>query len=207
MVEGMGDDVSIKGVAQITVEPGADVPVDRLQFDEYQRQTIDETNQVGAAIVVGRAQPGDPEFAHHQKAIVCRLTEIDHPGLRVTQCTLRIAIAHRHTVADQPVKSLIVLEQGARIIMVRQLGHRLVYRRRRQRRVELYQCGPQIEYQHHLALAGTAQRAVGTEGLLVPGIDALPAQHLFQVIGKGCLNQAVFAVDVGVGHALAHQLT
>ena len=52
-------------------------------------------------------------------------------------------------------------------------------------------------------VAGAAQRAVRAEGFLVPGIDALPAQRLFQMLGEGRLNQPVFAVDVGVGHAFS----
>ena len=35
------------------------------------------------------------------------------------------------------------------------------------------------------------------EHLLIVGIDALPSEHLLQVLGKGLLNQPVFAVDVG----------
>ncbi len=51
------------------------------------------------------------------------------------------------------------------------------------------------------ALAGAPQRAGRAEGLPVPGDDAVPAQRLFAMGGEGRLDQAVFAVDVGVGHA------
>ena len=204
VVEGMGDDVLVEVIAQIAVEAGADILVDRLQFDEYQRQAIDEADQVGAAVVVGRAQPGDLEFAHRQKAIVRRLTEIDHPRLRVPELTqtraLGVAVAHRHAVADQIVEGLIVLEQGARIVMMGELDHRFVDRHLRQSRIEPFQRRPQIAHQHDFALAGPSQRTVRTEAFLIPGVDAVPTQHLFQMLGKGRLNQTVFAVDVGVSH-------
>ena len=35
------------------------------------------------------------------------------------------------------------------------------------------------------------------EGLVVPGVDAVPAEHIMQILGKGLLDQAVLAVDVG----------
>jgi hypothetical protein len=88
--------------------------------------------------------------------------------------------------------------------MMRKLDHRLVDRLLRQSRVEPFQRRPQIAHQHHLAFAGAPQRTrictSGAEAFLVPGIDAVPAQHLFQMLGKGRLNQTVFAVDVGVSH-------
>ena len=59
MVEGMGDDVLVHVVAQVAVEPGADVLVDRLQLDEDQRQAVDEADEIGAAVVVRRAQAGE----------------------------------------------------------------------------------------------------------------------------------------------------
>ena len=58
-MEGMGDDVLVHVVGEVVVEPLSDVPVDRLQLDEDQRQPVDETDQVGAAVVVGRADAGE----------------------------------------------------------------------------------------------------------------------------------------------------
>ena len=59
VVEGMGDDVLVHVVAQVAVEAGADVLVDRLQLDEDQRQAVDEADEIGAAVVVRRAQAGE----------------------------------------------------------------------------------------------------------------------------------------------------
>ena len=59
VVEGMSDDVFVKIVLQVAVEPRPDVFVNRFQLDKDQRQAIDEADEVGPAVVVGRTQPGD----------------------------------------------------------------------------------------------------------------------------------------------------
>ena len=57
-MEGMGDDVLVHVVGEVVVETLSDVLVDRLQLDEDQRQTVHETDQIGAAVVVGRTNSG-----------------------------------------------------------------------------------------------------------------------------------------------------
>ena len=52
VMEGVGDDGLVHVVGEVVVEALADVPVDRLQLDEDQRQAVDETDQIGAAVVV-----------------------------------------------------------------------------------------------------------------------------------------------------------
>ena len=85
VVEGVGDDVLVQVVAQVAVEAGADVLVDRLQLDEDQRQAVDEADQVGPAVVARGAQAGDLQLAHGKEAVVrlavrpCSVLEIDHP--------------------------------------------------------------------------------------------------------------------------------
>ena len=58
MVKGMGDDLFVQVIPQVTIEARANVFVHRFQFNEHQRQTVDETNQVRATVVAGRAQSG-----------------------------------------------------------------------------------------------------------------------------------------------------
>ena len=202
MVKGVRHHVLVHVIAQIAVKPGADVFVNRLQLDEHQRQAVDETHQVSAAVVVGRAQARELEFAHHQKTVVGRVAKVDHPGLRVAQLTLRILEAHRHAIAHQLVKGLVVLQERARKIVVRQLRHRVFDGGWRQLRVEPGQRLAQVAHQHRLALTAAPQRAGGAKALLVKGIDAVPAQLTLQVLGKRSLHQAVFTVDVGVGHGV-----
>ncbi len=104
VVEGMGDDVLVHVVAQVAVEAGADVLVDRLQLDEDQRQAVDEAHQIGAAVVVGRAQAGELQLAHRQEAVVVGVAKINHGRLRMAKLPLGTAIAYRHAVADQFVE-------------------------------------------------------------------------------------------------------
>ena len=44
-MEGVSEDVFVHIVGQVVVEALADVLMDRLQFDEDQRQAVDETDQ------------------------------------------------------------------------------------------------------------------------------------------------------------------
>ena len=196
----MGDDVVVQVVAQVAIEARPDVLVHRLQLDEHQRQAVDKAHQVGTAVVVGRAQASELEFTHHQKTVVSRVAKVDHRCLRLAQLPLRIAVADRHPIPHQFVKRLVVLQQRARKVMARQLDDGVFNGRAWQLRVEFDQRRAQVAHQHHVALAGAAQRAGGAKSFLIPGIDAVPAQHLLQMLGKGGLHQTVFAVDVGVGH-------
>ena len=107
VVKGVGDDVFVEVIAQVAVEPGADVLVNGLQLDEDQRQAVDETDEIGPAVVSRRAQAGDFQFADGNEAVVwfavrtAAVLEINHPCLCVAELALRIAIAHRHAVADE----------------------------------------------------------------------------------------------------------
>jgi hypothetical protein len=38
---------------------------------------------------------------------------------------------------------------------------------------------------------------VRPEGLVVPGVDTVLAEHIMEILSKGLLDQAVLAVDVG----------
>ena len=59
----------------------------------------------------------------------------------------------------------------------------------------------QVPHQYRLPLGCSPQRTSRTEGLLVPGVDAVPSQHLVQVLGERRLYQPVLAVDVGNCHS------
>ena len=118
VVKRMRYDVFVHVVAQIAVKAGADVFVHRLQFDEHQGQAVDETHQVGAAVVVGGAQTGELEFAHHQKAVVGGIAKVDHRRVRGAQLSLRVAVVHRNAVPNERVKVTVVLQQRARKVVV-----------------------------------------------------------------------------------------
>ena len=93
MVEGVGDDVLVQVVAQVVVEAGADVLVDRLQLDEDQRQAVDEADEIGAAVVVRRAQAGELQLAHGEEAVCARrVVEVDHARAGIAALAVRVAL-------------------------------------------------------------------------------------------------------------------
>ena len=199
-MEGMGDDVLVHVVAQVAVEAGADVLVDRLQLDEHQRQAVDEADQVGTAVVVRGAQPGDLQLAHAQKAVVLGIAEVDDSGKALPLVALGIGVGDRHAAPDIAVERLVVLKRGAAEVLTGQFLDSLVYRLCRQLGIEPLDGCAQVAGEHHRFLIQPTQRAVRSEGLLVPGVDAVPAEYVVQVFGEGLLDQAVLAVDVGEGH-------
>src|SRR6516165_118799 len=209
VVKGVGDDVFIEVIAQVAVEPGADVLVNRLQFDEDKRQSVDEADQIGPAVIARRAKASNFQFAHCDEAVIrfpvraLAVLEINHSGLGMAELALRITVAHRHAVADEFVEYLIVLEQREGEVMPREFAHCLSNGRRRQLRIEPHQRHAQVARQDHLARIGPAHGAVRSEGFVVPGIDAFPSEPLLQMLCKRRLHEPVFAVDVRVGHASA----
>src|SRR5437763_464054 len=62
--------------------------------------------------------------------------------------------------------------------------------------VQLRQGLAQLAPQHRVAFAVAAQVAGRTEGLVVPGIGALPAERVVEVVGERLLDETVLAVDV-----------
>jgi hypothetical protein len=202
-MEGLCDDVLIHVVAQVTVESGADVLVDCLQLDKHQRQTVDEADKIGAAVIVWRAQAGQFQFAHSQKPIRTRLVlEVDNASARVAEVASGIAIGDRYAIADQAIEVLIVLQHRAAEVVDRERPHCVIDRSRRQVRVESLKRGSQIAGQHRLGRILAPERAGRPKGLVVEGIDALPAERLFEVLGKGRLHQPVLAVDGGERHVI-----
>jgi hypothetical protein len=186
VVEGVGDAVLVQIVGQVVVKAGADVPIDSLQLDKDQRQAIDEAHEVGAPVVVRHAYALDFQFAHCQKAVGSSSgTEIDHLRTSVACLASGVTPLHRHTLSDVAVVLAIVLHQRAGKIHTGKLLDDLLTGRLGQSGIEPSQRCPQVAYQHHLTLASAAKRAVRPEGLLVPGVDAVPAEHIVQILGKG----------------------
>jgi len=55
MMEGMGYNVLIQIVFQVAFEAATNIFIDGLQFNEYQRQAVDETEQNGSPSLSTRA--------------------------------------------------------------------------------------------------------------------------------------------------------
>ena len=196
VMEGVGDDVLVHVVGEVVVEALADVSVDRLQLDEDQWQAVDEADQIGTAVVVRRADAGEFQLAHGKKAVrTGPVVEVDHPGAGGFPVILGVPIFDRHATAEQPVEIAVVLHHRAADVVHGQVPHGVVDGGGWQLGVQPFQCRAQIAGQHRLLGIGAAEGAIGSEGLLVPGIDAVPAEHMFKMFGKGRLSQPVLAVD------------
>ncbi len=203
VVEGMGDDVLVHIVAQIAVETGADVLVDRLQLDEDQRQSVDEADEIGAAVVVRRAQASQFQFPHGEEAVgTRRIVEIDHADAGIAALAVGVPPGNRHAIADCSREILIVLDQRAAEIMDGERPQRVGDGRRRQVGVEAFQRGAQIAGEHRFGRVLAPQSAARPEGLLVPGIDRFPAENVLQMRGEGRLHQPVLAVDARHCHVI-----
>lgn len=87
-------------------------------------------------------------------------------------------------------------DEGAGEIHLYQLLDGLFASRFRQVGIEAFQRGAEVADKHHVAIAAATQGAVGSKSLVIVGVNALPAVDIAQMIGKGLLDQPVFAVDV-----------
>ena len=76
-------------------------------------------------------------------------------------------------------------------------GKRLLDRRDGDILVKPLQGSAEIADQHDFAFAGATERATGSEVLVGEGVNAFPAEHIAQMVGKRLLDQPVFAFDVG----------
>jgi hypothetical protein len=121
VVEGVGDAVLGEVVGQVVVEAGADVPVYGLQFDEDQRQAVDEAHQIRATVVVRHAHALDLQFAHGEKAVVGGAPEVDNLRPCVARFARSIAPLDRYTNADEAIELAVVLDERAGEIDARQL--------------------------------------------------------------------------------------
>ena len=114
---------------------------------------------------------------------------------------MSIAITDGHSVADELMKLLIVLQQRSREVVPAELAQGVVDGCERELRIQTHQCGSQVALEHHVPRMSPAKCAIRPKRLLVPGVDALPSELGFEVLGNRGLNQPVFAVDVCVGHS------
>ena len=82
-----------------------------LQFDDRQRQAVDEQHHVGAALA--------PVFDHGelvdcQPVVVGRVVEVDDAGLGAAHRAVGVAVFHRHAVHDQAMERAVAgFQRGA----------------------------------------------------------------------------------------------
>jgi hypothetical protein len=75
------------------------------------------------------------------------------------------------------------------------LPHSVVDRGSWQLRIEPLKRCTEIAGEHRLSGVLAAEHAVRPEGLIIPGIGALPTEIIPQVLGESALHQHVFAID------------
>ena len=81
--------------------------------------------------------------------------------------------------------------------MLSKLGDGIFDGLRGQMAVDAEEGVAEVAGEDHFAGIGAAQGSGEAEGFLVPGVDAIPAELLFEVSGEGGLDEAVFGVDAG----------
>ena len=114
VMEGMSDDIVVHVVGQVVVKALTDISVDRLQFDEDERQPVDEADEIGATIVVGCAHPCDFQFTHDKESVCARrVVEVDDLDSDSRPAPSGIPVSDRHAIAKQSVEVAVVLRLGA----------------------------------------------------------------------------------------------
>jgi hypothetical protein len=81
--------------------------------------------------------------------------------------------------------------------MQRELTDCLIHGCRRQIRIETLDRSPEVACKHDVAGIDPPQGAVGSEGFMVPCVNAFPTEFLLKVLCKRRLDEPVFGVDVG----------
>ena len=106
-------------VGQVVVEAGPHIQIDGLQLDEHQRQAVDETDQIGAAVVVGHTQALDLQLADGEETVVGSavgagaILEINDLGAGVLGLSGSIAPVNGHAVPDEIVELPVMLDERA----------------------------------------------------------------------------------------------
>ena len=190
-------------IGQVVVEARPHVQIDRLEFNEDERQAVDEADQIGAAVVVRHAQALNLQFPHGQEAVVWRavgsgaVAEINDAGAGVPGLPRLITPLDRDAIADEVVELAVVLDERPGEVHPRELLDGPLAGGFGQVGIEPMHGGAEVAGEDDIPLAGAAQRANGAEGLLVVREDALPAEDIMKVVGERLLDEPVFIVDVG----------
>jgi hypothetical protein len=197
VMENLRDHLRRHVVGEIIVEALADVVIDGLELDEYQRQPVDEADDVGPASVMRHAQSLKLHLAHGHEPVVGGRAEVDHAGMIVASFTVGVAPRHRHATLDEFVELLIVLKHRAGVINLRQFLKGVVAGGCGKVGIQSCQRLAQVPFRNRVALTVAAEVAGGAEGFVVPGVGAFPAELIVKIVGEGLLDETVFAVDVG----------
>ena len=109
-----------------------------------------------------------PQFSHAEKLVLlCRL-EVDYFGAHCLRLTGRFLPCHRHAVSDIRVFLFVYLHQRLTAQMFRHSLHGFLCLCFGDPGVERLECNLEVAHQQHLAVALSAQCAIGTNLLGIP---------------------------------------
>jgi hypothetical protein len=83
-----------------------------FQFNDRQRQAVDEQHEVRPAAVLVL---GDAELIHGQPVVARGIVEVQHLRLRAANLAPARAVVDGHTVHQEPVQRAIALEPSPRL--------------------------------------------------------------------------------------------
>lgn len=154
-----------------------------LEFDQHQRQAIDEQDHVGPARVVGAL---DRELVDRKPIVRSRRRPVDQAH-EVTERLAVLLVRDRNAACEQLVEQAIGGEQGG-VSEIHHLADRIFARRGRNRRIESAHGSAQALEEQHLAVIGALRR-------VAVGRDVRPVErritHLLQP-AEGFLFELVF---------------
>ena len=89
---------------------------------------LTKQNQVGAAIVIRRADAGELQLAHGEKTVgTRRVAEVDHPGASRPLAALGIPVPDGNAASDQPVKVAVMLDHRSAEVVDSHFPQRVFY--------------------------------------------------------------------------------
>ena len=142
-----------------------------FQFDEDQRQAVDEAHQVGAALV---DLAGDPELGGEEEIVVGGGGPVDDLDAGEALDAFRVAVADPHAVLEQFVHLAVGFGGWEDAAVAGQFFDGKLQGRFRQVWVEAAQGGQQARNEDHLVGGLTSQAAVCAEGF-IEAVGSLPA--------------------------------
>ena len=187
-----GDSVFV--VAQVGFVGHPEFAVVGFQFDENQRNAVDETEDVGALAALRFAL--DPHLLHGEEIVLPRLIEVEHAdALAFHAFTPLVDVIHRDAVFQVVVFFLVEVGEGfGSIVGVDGLEGFLI-RRFGQTGVESPHRPEKPLPQDHVCLRSPAQSTTRAEGLTPVHVRRFPFQVLENGDG-GLFDEIVFGVGV-----------
>ena len=143
-----------------------------LQFNDPERQAVDEQHHVGAALVLVLDHG---ELVDRQPIVVGGIVEINHAGLCAAYRSVIGAVLNRHAVSHHAVKGAVASLQ-CRTFRAGQLAEGVLQRGGGKVWVEPCECITQSPRQQYLAIIGSLR--AGHTGCDVGAVSDAPAKVL-----------------------------